>query len=375
MEDIERLREEFPITKKKVFLNHAGVSPLPKPVSEALQVYLNSGALLEEYPFDLGDCRRLFAELVNAEQGEVALVPNTSTGLSVAANMFDYPSGSNVVTTDLEYPSVVYPWLRSQLKPKVVVRYVRNVKGELRLEDFEKAVDSRTVAIAVSHVEYTNGFRNNLKALADLAHEHGAYLVVDVCQSAGAMAIDVRRDDIDFLTTSCYKWLLGPPGAGFLYVRKDLVERFKPVFVGWASVKQDVFETIELWNNRELRLSETATRFETGEPSVLSYVGAEAALKFLLRIGTAEIEKRVLGLTGHLIERLKEEGYRVQTPEVLENRSGIVNFVVEDAAGKVKNLQEKGIVVSERMNGVRVSPHFYNTEEELERLIEEVRKL
>jgi len=244
---------------------------------EAVQAYLEKSSVQEEEPFDLEEARRLFAELVNADPSEIALVPNTSTGLCTAANVLEYPSGFNVVTTDLEFPSVVYPWLRSRLKPQVQVRYVKNVGGALHLEDFKEAVDDHTVAVTVSHVEYSNGFRNNLKALAEIAHEHGAYLIVDACQSAGALQIDAKRDDLDFLATSCYKWLLGPSGAGFLYVQKGLAERFEPIFVGWASVKHEVFETVELWDNRELRLSETASRFETGEPSILSYVGAAAA--------------------------------------------------------------------------------------------------
>jgi selenocysteine lyase/cysteine desulfurase len=265
--------------------------------------------------------------------------------------------------------------LRSQLKSRVQVRYVGNLNGALWLEDFEKMVDDRTVAVAVSHVEYGNGFRNDLKAIAEVAHRHGAHLIVDACQSAGALGIDVKREGVDFLATSYYKWLLGPAGAGFLYIQKDLVEKSEPIFVGWASVKPEVFETVELWNNRELRFSETASRFETGEPSVVSYVGATAALRLILQVGSSEVERRVLGLTGHLIKRLKEYGFRLQTPEAVEHRSGIVNFRVDKPAEKVEKLREKGIIVSARMNGVRVSPHFYSMEEELERLVEEVEKL
>jgi len=375
MMKIHEIREAFPVTKRKTFLNHAGVSPLPKPVSKAVQACLENLTLGEECSFELSEGRKLFADLVNGEPDEIALVPNTSTGLNVAANLLEYPSGSNVVTTDLEFPSVVYPWLRRKLKDRVDVRYVRNVDGELRSQDFEKIVDDRTIAVAVSHVEYSNGFRNDLKALAEIAHEHGAYLIVDACQSAGALKIDVKQDDLDFLATSCYKWLLGPAGAGFLYVRKDLVEKSEPVFVGWASVEQEIFETVDLWNNRELKLSETASRFEVGEPSFLSYVGAAAAIRLLLKIGIERIEKRIKSLTGSLIRRLKEEDFNVQTAEAVEHRSGIVNFQVENPEEKVEKLRKKGVIVSARMNGIRVSPHFYNTEEELERLVKEVSDL
>ncbi|MEM2338142.1 MAG: aminotransferase class V-fold PLP-dependent enzyme [Candidatus Bathyarchaeia archaeon] len=178
--------------------------------------------------FDFG--KSLFARLVNAKPEEVALVENTSVGLNIAANALLCPSGSKVVTTDLEYPSVVYPWLKKS--PIVKVHYIRNRRGKVLLEDFEKAVGNSTVAVVVSHVKYVNGFRNNLKALSEIAHSHGAVLIVDAIQSAGVIPIDVKRDDVDFLATACYKWLLGPSGAAYLYVRKELIEKLKPPMLG-----------------------------------------------------------------------------------------------------------------------------------------------
>jgi cysteine desulfurase/selenocysteine lyase len=373
--NVDKERKLFPVTKTKAFLNHAASSPLPAPVIAAVQNYLENSLFLEEDHSAPNEGRCLFAQLVNAESTEIALVPNTTTGLNIAANTLDYPRGCNVVTTDLEFPTVVYPWLRSKLKPNVEVRYIKNMDGKMLLDDFERMVDDRTVAVVVSHVEYSNGFRNDLKALSEVAHEHGAVIIVDVCQSAGALRIDVKRDKADFLATSSYKWLLGPSGAGFLYIQKDLITKSEPVFVGYEGVKPEVFKTIELWNNRELKFVETAHRFETGGLSSLSYVGASAAMKLILEVGIDEIEKRVIGLTGYLVERLKEEGFRLQTPNIVESRSGIVNFFVNDPRGKVEKLKQKGIIVSARMNGIRISPHFYNTEEELDRLIKETKKL
>jgi selenocysteine lyase/cysteine desulfurase len=373
--NVDKERKLFPVTKNKAFLNHAASSPLPAPVIAAVQNYLENSLFLEEDHSAPNKGRCLFAQLVNAESSEIALVPNTTTGLNIAANTLDYPRGCNVVTTDLEFPTVVYPWLRSKLKPNVEVRYIKNMDGKMLLDDFERMVDDRTVAVVVSHVEYSNGFRNDLKAFSEVAHEHGAVIIVDVCQSAGALRIDVKRDKADFLATSSYKWLLGPSGAGFLYIQKDLITKSEPVFVGYEGVKPEVFKTIELWNNRELKFVETAHRFETGGLSSLSYVGASAAMKLILEVGIDEIEKRVIGLTGYLVERLKEEGFRLQTPNIVESRSGIVNFFVNDPRGKVEKLEQKGIIVSARMNGIRVSPHFYNTEEELHRLIKETKKL
>ncbi|MBX5328562.1 MAG: aminotransferase class V-fold PLP-dependent enzyme [Candidatus Bathyarchaeota archaeon] len=284
MEDIKKIREQFPITKNKVFLNHAAQSPLPKPVADALRKCVDEFSNFGDTSIKWNDGGKpFFAKLIGAKPEEVALVENTSMGLNIAANVLTHPRGSKIVTTDLEYPSVVYPWLRKGLDVKV--DYVKNVNGKILLEDVEKAVDDKTVAVAVSHVEYVNGFRHDLRALSEIAHEHGAYLIVDAIQSVGTMPIDVKRDNVDFLATACYKWLLSPPGTGYLYVKEELIEKFEPTFVGWASVKQEIFETIDFWDIWSLKLSDTASRFEVGSPGFISFIGTMEALKLLLEFG------------------------------------------------------------------------------------------
>ena len=372
MESIDKIREQFPITKNKAFLNHAAQSPLPKPVADAVRRFADDFSNFGTTSIEWNDGRKpFFAKLISAKPVEIALVENTSVGLNIAANVLHYPHDSKIVTTDLEYPSVVYPWLRKSLGVKV--HYVKNVDGKILLNDVEKAVDDKTVAIAISHVEYVNGFRHDLRALSEIAHEHGAYLVVDAIQSAGAMQIDVKRDDVDFLTTACYKWLLSPPGAGYLYVKEELIEKFEPPFVGWASVKPEVFETLDFWDIWKLRLSETASRFEVGSPSFISFTGVVEALKMLLNFGIENIEKRILKLTDHLIESVKSLGLKLQTPEELQYRSGVVNFKIDNPKETAESLSRKGIIVSARAHGLRVSPHFYNTEEEIDKFMEEIK--
>jgi len=373
MEDIDKIREWFPITKHKVFLNHAAQSPLPKTVADAVRKYADDFSNFGDTSIEWNDGGKpLFAKLIGAKKEEIAFIENTSVGMNIAASVLHYPPGSKIVTTDLEYPSVVYPWLRKNLGVKV--HYVKNVDGKILLDDVEKVVDDKTVAVAVSHVEYVNGFRNDLRALSEIAHKHGAYLIVDAIQSAGAIPIDVKKDDVDFLATACYKWLLSPPGAGYFYVKEELIEKFEPPFVGWASVKPEVFETIDFWDIWGLRLSETASRFEVGSPSFISLIGAAEALKMILNFGIENIEKRILKLTDHAIEAVKSLGLEIFTPEEKKNRSGIVLFKIRKPQELVAQLRQKGIVVSARAHGIRVSPHFYNTEDEIDRLIEEVKK-
>jgi len=368
--DIDKLRQKFPITRKKIFLNHSAYSPLPQPVADAMRQYNEDlcNYEIDESKYSFG--QEFFARLVGAEKNEIALVQNTSTGLNIVANMIKYPKGSNIVTTDMEYPSVVYPWLKPSLG--VQVRYVKSVDGKVLAEDVDKAVDDRTVAVAVSHAEYVNGFMHDLRALADIAHKHGAFLVVDAIQSLGAMPVDIRRSNVDFLTASCYKWMLGPAGAGYLYVRKDLIEQFEPPFIGWASVKPEVFETTEFWDIWKLQLSDTASRFEVGSPSFISFVGAAAAIQLLLDVGIENIQRRILSLTRTLMDSVNDLGYHLTTPDDEKTRSGIVHFLVDRAQDKAEKLGNKGIIVSARSNGLRVAPHFYNTEGDVKQLIKEL---
>jgi selenocysteine lyase/cysteine desulfurase len=373
MENIEKVRSQFPITKNRVFLNHAAQSPLPKTVADAMHKYIDESSSFATYAKEYEDLGKpFFAKLINAETGEIAVVENTSVGMNIAANVLHPKPGSKIVTTDLEYPSVVYPFLRKSLG--VEVEYVKNVKGKVLLEDVERVVDDKTAAVSISHVEYANGFRHDMRAISEIAHEHGAYVIVDAIQSTGAVSVDVKRDNIDFLAASCYKWLLSPPGAGYLYVREELIQKFEPPFTGWASVKQEIFNTTDFWDIWKLELSETATRFEVGSPSYISLVGAREALKLLLSVGISNIERRILGLTDHLIDSIKDMNLDLQTPEEKACRSGIVNFRVENPQQVAEELGRKGIIVSARSNGIRVSPHFYNTEGEIDALTDEIRK-
>jgi len=374
MDNAQKIREQFPITESKVFLNHAAQSPLPKPVADAIHRYTDE---FSKFGTSLIECDRWgkphFAKLIGARSEEIALIENTSVGLNIAASVLHYPPGSKMVTTDLEYPSVVYPWLRKNLGAKV--HYVKSVDGKVSLDDMEKAVDDKTVAVAISHVEYVNGFRHNLRVLSEVAHEHGAYLIVDAIQSVGTMPINVKTDDVDFLMAACYKWLLSPPGAAYLYVKDELIEKFEPPYVGWASVKPEVFKTTDFWDIWNLKLSKTASRFEVGSPSTISLVGAAEAMKMLLNYGTENIKRIIIKLTDRLIDSVKDLGLELQTPEQRQCRSGIVNFKIRKPQKVTDRLNKKGIVVSARANGIRVSPHFYNTEEEIDKLIEEIKKL
>jgi selenocysteine lyase/cysteine desulfurase len=373
MEDVGRIRDQFPVTQSKAFLNHAAMSPIPKPSASIMQTFVSQSLTSDLDPKNWEDCgKTVFAQLINAKSEEIALVGNTSIGINIAANVLHAPLGARIVTTDLEYPSVTYPFLRKTLN--LNVQYVKNVEGKILIEDIEKAVDDNTAAVAISQVEYANGFRNDLKTISEIAHDHGACFIVDGIQAAGVMPVDVKRDNVDFFAAACYKWLLSPAGAGYLYVKEELIEKLEPPYAGWASVKPEVFHTTEFWDNSNPQYPQSASRFEVGSPSIISYLGATEAIKLLLSYGIGKIEKRVLELTDHLIQSIEELGLQIQTPLEREHRSGIVNFKIDNPQKIVDELGKKGIVVSARANGIRVSPHFYNTELEIDRLVGEIKK-
>lgn len=373
VKSISEIRDNFPVTGSKVFLNHAAYSPLPRPVVDIMRTYNDelSRFEIDEAKYSLG--KEHFAKLVGAKKEEVALVQNTSTGINIVANMINYQKHANIVTTDMEYPSVVYPWLKKKLGVKV--RYIENEDGKISLENVEEIVDNKTAVVVISHVEYVNGFKHDLRGLSEIVHENDAFLVVDAIQSLGAIPVDVCKDGVDFLTASCYKWLLGPAGVGYLYVRDELIESFTPPFIGWGSVDPKIFETIQFWEIRKLKLSTTASRFEIGSPSFVSLVGASVAIKLLLEVGLENIQKRILSLTELLMDSVEDLGYRLTSPRELQHRSGIVHFLAKDAQKKADRLKDKNIIISARSNGLRVSPHFYNTEEEIELLIQELKKI
>jgi len=364
--NIEKVRENFSITNEVVYLNVANHSPPSRPVHDAIRGFLEDWDKLARH----GDMRvkeacQSFARLIGANPCEVTGLPNTSAGLTIVAESLPLERGMNVVTNDLENPANVYPWL-AQRRKGVEVRIIKGEGGAVRIEDVERAVDDQTGVLAISHVQWLTGARSDLSAMAEIAHDHDAYLVVDGIQSTGSLLVDVRRDDIDFLACGSYKWLLGPSGAGFLYTREELIEDLEPPFIGYRAVEGHSLE--------EPRLKGTAQKLELGEPSYLSFVGTRAAIDLILDVGPIAIEKRVLKLSGLLFESLKGLGVEIASPSDVGLRSGVVSFTTGDDRELYEDLTGAGFVVSLRSVGIRVSPDFYNIEDEVERFVEHVRK-
>lgn len=356
------LREPFPVTEGCTFLDVANHSPPSTPVKAAIAVYLDDWDRLARH----GDARveqanESFARLIGARPHEIACQPNTSRGLATAAGSIPFKRGDNVVVNDLENWANVYPWTGLRQRG-VEVRIVRGMGGAVHLDDLKATVDDRTRAVAISQVQWLTGARHALRPLAELAHGHGAYLVVDGIQAAGALRVDVKRDQVDFYACGSYKWLLGPSGAGFLYAREDILSELRPNETGYRAVKEHSLE--------EPALKNTAQKLEFGEPSYLSFVGTKAGIDLILSLGPERIEGQVLRLSGRLYDGLSSLGVSLVTPEGAGLRSGVVSFATDATEQHFGRLSKEGFIVSLRPAGMRVSTGFYNTFEEVDRLLD-----
>jgi selenocysteine lyase/cysteine desulfurase len=317
------------------------------------------------------ETRKSIAVLIGAGADEIALVHSTSEGVSIVANGLSYEKGSNIVTCDMEFPSNLFPWQAVAKRQGLELRVIRNRDGFLRMEDFVQAIDQKTRVVAVSHVQYTNGFRINLEELSKIAHENNAYLAADAVQAVGEMPVNVRELGVDFLATSGYKWLLSPISTGFLYVRRAVFEDLWPTIVGYRSD-----EELMAYRFRELSLAHTARRYEAGQLNFPGFAGMRESIALLQGVGLDSIWARIISLVDRLVEGLKRNT-NVKVRSYLEPRfrSGILNLACQNPESIVKRLQERGVVISVRGGGLRISPHFYNTEGEVDKLLSQLNAL
>jgi selenocysteine lyase/cysteine desulfurase len=368
----ERTRSFFPVTKHFAYLNHAGVAPISTRVDEAMRRYLahasERGAFdyAEVYDTEIERARGRAAQLLGATRDEIAFVKNTTEGLGLVATGLDWRPGDVVLSCDLEYPSNVYPWwaLRSR---GVETRLLRGRDGALPLETVADALASpRVRLLSLSSVEFGSGARNDLDALGRLCQERGVLFCVDAIQSLGALPIDVAKSGIDFLAADGHKWLLGPEGCGIFYCAKRVLDRVQPRIVGWRSVARDHdFDTYQT------ELKANAGRFEEGTPNTAGIFGLGAAIDLALELGIDAIALRVLELSKSLANSLAAHGARLLSPQSDPLRSGIVSFRWrdEEPARTAARLRVQGVFVVARRGGVRASPHYYNHDSDLERLL------
>jgi selenocysteine lyase/cysteine desulfurase len=363
--DVAAIRRQFPVTERMVFLNNAAESPLSLPVRRRLDEYLDQAAWApDKRPPARHAVRPLLARLLGGSPEEYALVTSTGVGVGLAAAGYPWAPGDNVVVPAGEHWNNTFPWLA--LRTRGVEVRVVPLGADQRLDPVRLAeqVDGRTRMIAVAAVNHLSGFRSDLRRLSRIAHDRGAVFVVDGVQAAGVVPLNVDDDGIDVLAGAGFKWLLGLHGTGYVYVRKSAWDRIQPVLPGMFAAEDDL---------HELRWLPSAQRYETGSLSYALFHAWTAGLEMILEIGVPAICARVLDLTSRLIVGLRARGLTVTTPAAhVEERSAIVTFT---AASQNANralhdrLSSEGIGISLRAGLCRVSPSFYNTEDEIDRLL------
>ena len=369
--DVDYYRLQFPVTESSIYMNHAAVSPISCRVRDAMAGLLDElqqrGAeKWEQWVRTYDAARRSLAQLLNAEPDEIAFTKNTSEGVCTFANGLDWRSGDEIVSIEGEFPSNYFAW-KALEKRGVVLRLVQPKQGAVSHESIVSALSSRTRVVAVSFVQYLSGFRLDLEKLGRACAAHGCLLFVDAIQGVGAFPLDVKAAQIAGLAADGHKWLLSVEGAGVLYVNRRVMERITPSEIGWWAVRRWADYT-----NRELSWRDDARRYEPGSLNTLGIYGLGAAVDLLLEVGIPNIAERILTLTDRLRRGLMEEGHSVFGPQTREGASGIVSFVPRQgtAQGLVATFLAHRIQVAARGAMVRVSPHFYNTEAEIDRVLE-----
>src|SRR6266481_726889 len=357
------IRKRFPVTDRLAYLNSAAAGPVSrasfKAASDYYEKMMRDGDVhWNRWLAEREAIRKKIAHFINAEPEEIAFTTNTSSGMNVIVDALE--DRGEVVSSQLEFPVTTLPWMHR----RIPVHLLPSVDGELRIEDVQGAMTHDTGVIALSHVQYSNGFRIEPEKLGEIKGKHA--LVINASQSAGAFEIDVKRMKIDALCATGHKWMLSGYGSGFVYLSRELLDQTLPRSIGWLSVEHP----FEMRNDEFRPRHDTAARVELGCPPFAGIFSLGASVDLMAEIGIGNIEARVLELNRRLTSRLVEEGWPILSPLQNETaRSAETLVQVEKAEAVVKHLFRLGVVVTEKPQGIRVATHFFNDEEDIERLI------
>ena len=370
----EKMRSQMPVVDRWAYFDHAAVGPLTAPAHAAISAWLgqateNGDVFWMDWSAGLGRLRAAAARLIHAQVEEIALIPNTSSGICFIAEGLDWRAGDNVVFPNNEFPSNGIVW-ENLARLGVEVRSVPVPNnGEIDLDALSAAIDSRTRLVSVSWVGFSSGYRIDLPKVCELVHAKGARLLLDAIQGMGVFPIDVQTCPIDFVVADGHKWMLGPEGAGFLYIRRDRLPEVQPTIVGWNSV-----QGASGFASRALHWKENATRLEPGSPNMVGMLGLEASLQLLLDLGAdrGALAAPILHNVAYLAEQLKRLDAEFHLPSLEQHRSGIISFAWPgcDPVALRSRLLEAGVVLSVRQGKFRASLHAYNNEQEIERLVD-----
>lgn len=373
---IKQIRQTFPhIDTGRIYFNHAAIGPLSIPVKEKLQQYLeerssgsieNFGMLLEAS----SNAKRRLAMLLNAKKNRIAWTENVSAGLNILAQGLQWNPGDRIIINDVEFPSNVYPFLNLE-QYGVEIDIVKSKNGKVDIEDYQKLITPKTKLISISAVQFLSGYRADLKSLGEICKSKNIVFCVDAIQATGVIKIDVEEMNIDFLAGGSHKWLMSLQGLAYIYITPELMERINQKYVGWLSVKDE-------WNllDYNLELKENASRFHLGTNSVIGIFALAQSLELFERYGIENIEKNNLSNTKYFIEKLSEEGFNPVLKGENENHlAGITTIKIDKAEEVHKALTQSKIDCAIREGKIRFSPHFYNTKEEIDSVVNKLVEL
>jgi selenocysteine lyase/cysteine desulfurase len=370
--DKKELRKLFPITEKYVYLDHAGVAPVNKKALEAAEKFLKSASGHAGFHYNnwleqVEEVRKNFAELIASEPEEIAFVRNTSHGISLVAGGIDWNEGDSVIVYEKTFPANIYPWLNLESRG-VKVKFIKSDEAVFKLTDIEKLVDSSTRLISISSVEFTSGYRIDLESLGNFCRGNGIYFFVDAIQTLGIVPMDVKRYNIDFLAADGHKWLVSPEGSGIFYCSNNVAGELNPLLLGWKSIVNE-FE----YEKIDFSLKTNALKFEEGSLSILGIMALGASLQLLQNIGIDNVKNEIQRLGDLIINMAKQRGFTVRTPADKELRGGAVSFRGDfDPDFLKEKLGLINIMVNSRGGGLRVAPHIYNTDKEINILFNEI---
>ena len=370
----EALRQHMPVVSRWAYFDHAAVAPLSGPARQALiewseQAVGDGNPVWSQWSRRIEQVRETAANMIGAVPDEIALVPNTTHGINLVANGFPWRRGDNVVTLANEFPSNLYPWM-NLAERGVQTRRVPVEAAAVDLDRVANACDHRTRIVAVSWVGFATGWKVDVDQLAKMAHDHNALLMLDAIQGLGVFPLDVGRTPVDFLAADGHKWLLSPEGAGLFYMRREHLDLLQPLGVGWNSVvQQHDFTTIDL------DLRPAAARYEGGSQNMAGFLALGASLDLLTRLGltptVSPLADHVISIVASAANALDQIGARVISDREPENASGILAFQISDQDPRLVRRQclEAGVALSCRGGCLRISPHAYANQEDLDRLI------
>jgi kynureninase len=378
-DELLKWRERFPILDKTVYLISHSLGAMPREVYESMQDYAETWATRGvrawaegwwDMPVTLGD---EVARIIGAEPGNVVMHQNVSISQSLILSCFDpQPPRNKIVYSELNFPSVMYVYEAHARDGRLRIEMVKSDDGiTVPPERYIEAIDEETLLVPISHVLFKSGYLQDVRAIIERAHEVGAMVVLDAYQSAGTVPFSVSELNVDFAVGGSVKWLCGGPGAGYLYVRPDLQRKLEPRTTGWMA-----HESPFAFESGAIRYAPDISRFLHGSPSIPALYAARSGYDIINEIGVERIRAKSMRQTTRLIELCEEAGFRVTSPKNVERRGGTITVAVEHAAAVTKELIRREYIVDYRPGaGVRISPHFYTKDEELDAIVREMRRI